>query len=586
MIQTKLADFSLAELGDRLKARADDPKSKEDLDPFEVLAYLMELPESLYTSDSATASLQLFRVFVIASQENEALQAASLASRMATTVNDLALLSRARQHEGRALAKLGRFAQATVAQAEAWSIARELEDKTLELNAVWGFSTISVAIGQWSAAIGYCERMRAIAQQMGWTRTEFIARNNLADCALQLRDPVSALRVLSQLVVDAPNADIEPGTHAHLHNNLARASLLMGDLAAANFHAKKACEWAAKWGVSNVAHCVEAVKGLVNVRLGLVESGLSSVNLALNFAKRVNQVEVPDSLGICIDAYEAAGRLDEALVHLRELVEWKKKSVDAQIAEWQIDGMMEFSASQTSPVIYDEKLLAKMQSLHVGVQSRIERLLELALNAETAGGHDLYRIFRLGNLARFVAASLGRAPSDTASLVLGAQLCNVGMIAIPARILFKPERLSVGETQVLRGHTDYGAELLRKSKLQALELAAVIAEQHHERYDGNGYPRALGGQAIAEEARIVAVCDAFDAMTHRRPFRRTALSVEEALNALILGAGRQFDPSVVDVFVNFIQCEFYKHDDFDAFLAEGASEIEYVRVRARMEASI
>ena len=75
---------------------------------------------------------------------------------------------------------------------------------------------------------------------------------------------------------------------------------------------------------------------------------------------------------------------------------------------------------------------------------------------------------------------------------------------------------------MLRGHTEYGAELLRKSKLQILDVAAVIAEQHHEHYDGSGYPHGLSGEAIAEEARIVAVCDAFDAMTHRRPWRRIA----------------------------------------------------------------
>ena len=60
---------------------------------------------------------------------------------------------------------------------------------------------------------------------------------------------------------------------------------------------------------------------------------------------------------------------------------------------------------------------------------------------------------------------------------------------------------------MLRGHADYGAELLRKSKLQVLDVAAVIAEQHHEHFDGSGYPRGLSGEAIAEEARVVAVCD-------------------------------------------------------------------------------
>jgi putative two-component system response regulator len=135
-------------------------------------------------------------------------------------------------------------------------------------------------------------------------------------------------------------------------------------------------------------------------------------------------------------------------------------------------------------------------------------------------------------------------------------------------------------------HTLYGAELLRKSKLQILDIAAVIAEQHHERYDGSGYPHSLSGEAISEEARVVSICDAFDAMTHRRPWRREPLSVQAALNELKRGLGSQFDPQLANAFIALIRREFWEHDDFDAFLAEGANELEYVRARTRMEAFI
>ena len=79
----------------------------------------------------------------------------------------------------------------------------------------------------------------------------------------------------------------------------------------------------------------------------------------------------------------------------------------------------------------------------------------------------------------------------------------------------------------MRDHTRYGAELLGQSKLQMLNIASVIAEQHHSSTDErSGYPCGLGGESIAEEARLVAVCDAFDAMTHKRPWRRTPLSTQ------------------------------------------------------------
>ena len=109
--------------------------------------------------------IQLTRIFGPAGQPAEMLQSALLASRIAIAINDRVLLSRARNKQGIALVKVGRLTEATLAQAEAWSLARELEDKKRELDAVWGFSTISVAMGQWNAAIRYCERMRALAEE-------------------------------------------------------------------------------------------------------------------------------------------------------------------------------------------------------------------------------------------------------------------------------------------------------------------------------------------------------------------------------------------------------------------------------------
>jgi putative two-component system response regulator len=182
--------------------------------------------------------------------------------------------------------------------------------------------------------------------------------------------------------------------------------------------------------------------------------------------------------------------------------------------------------------------------------------------------------------------AIGWSEERIASLSLGAQLCNIGMMAIPTRILQKLRGLSDSERHVMRDHTQYGAELLRKSKLRVLDVASVIAQQHHERFDGSGYPHGLRGEAIPEEARLVSVSDAFDAMTHRRPWRMTPLTVQAALNELKQSAGSQFDPRFVNAFDDLIKSEFWKHDDFDAFLSEGADEIEYVRVRARMEALI
>jgi HD-GYP domain-containing protein (c-di-GMP phosphodiesterase class II) len=362
--------------------------------------------------------------------------------------------------------------------------------------------------------------------------------------------------------------------------------LLVGDVDAARVHARASARLSKVARMEKVARSTEAVLGLIAVLSGAVKRGLSVVDRELTFARDANHTELPDYLSICIDAYEAAGYSDRALEYLYELVAWKKKSVETAVLPLQYEGLTNSIQFQTGISLFDNGLFAKAYSLESGVRDRIQRLVETAINAEIGGGHDIYRPFRVANLARYLAASLGWNHQRIASLVLGAQLCNIGMIAIPARILVKPDRLSEGENNVLHSHTEYGADLLRRSKLQVLDIAAVIAEQHHEHYDGSGYPHGLSGEAIAEEARIVAVCDAFDAMTHKRPSRQTPLSIDAALRELMQGAGRQFDPPLVNAFVEFIQRESSRQDDFDAFLSEGADEIEYVRVRARMEALI
>ena len=250
------------------------------------------------------------------------------------------------------------------------------------------------------------------------------------------------------------------------------------------------------------------------------------------------------------------------------------------------EGLGESSQFKTGSSDLDDTLLARSQRLQVGVQQRIQRLVETAINAEVAGGHDLCRTFRVTQLARCLAVAIGWSEERLAPLMLGAQLSNIGMMAIPARILQKRRGLSDSEHQVMRAHTQHGAELLRKSRLRSLDVAAVMAEQHHERFDGSGYPRGLRGEAITEEARVVAICDAFDAITHRRPWRSDAMSIQSALNEITRGAGNQFDARFASAFVELIRREFWEHENFDAFLAEGADELEYIRARTRMEALI
>ena len=139
------------------------------------------------------------------------------------------LYSSARNRRSSA-SELGRFAEATVAQVEAWLLARELRDTEREVWAIGNFGALCAGMGQWNIAILYFERARELAEEHGFADLEFQSRTNLAHCAVQLREPAAGLRALSQFCVDAPQDQSE---HSLLplmrHNNLARLYLLVGD---------------------------------------------------------------------------------------------------------------------------------------------------------------------------------------------------------------------------------------------------------------------------------------------------------------------------------------------------------------------
>jgi putative two-component system response regulator len=136
-------------------------------------------------------------------------------------------------------------------------------------------------------------------------------------------------------------------------------------------------------------------------------------------------------------------------------------------------------------------------------------------------------------------------------LRIAAPMHDVGKIGTPDRILLKPGKLTDDERDAMQRHAEIGHELLSGSKSELLEMAAVIALTHHERFDGSGYPRGLAGQEIPIEGRIVAVADVFDALISDRVYR-PAFPLPKALEMMNQGRGTHFDPAVLDVLIENI----------------------------------
>jgi len=167
---------------------------------------------------------------------------------------------------------------------------------------------------------------------------------------------------------------------------------------------------------------------------------------------------------------------------------------------------------------------------------------------------------RLSAYSVATAKAIGLSESDIDALRSAAKLHDVGKISISDDILHKTDPLTNEESAMIQTHASTGAQYLDSFDIPNDAKRAV--RHHHERYDGSGYPEGLSDRSIPILARILSIADAFDAMTNDRPYRQ-AMTIGEAAQRLIHGAGAQFDPEIVRVFVALLRGEL-EESEIDA----------------------
>ncbi|MEW6059244.1 MAG: HD domain-containing phosphohydrolase [Actinomycetota bacterium] len=193
-----------------------------------------------------------------------------------------------------------------------------------------------------------------------------------------------------------------------------------------------------------------------------------------------------------------------------------------------------------------ERVLDSVQDMYLATMRSLAQVIEA--KDRTTRGH-LDRTQALGvALARRIDPALAEGPE----LGYGFFLHDIGKVCIPEHILCKVGPLTGEEWEVVRTHPVVGARIV--APIRFLGDAALVIRHHHEWFDGEGYPDGLRGTAIPLAARVFAVADSYDAMTNDRPYRN-ALTRDRAVEELRQGAGTQFDPDVVDVFVDMVEEE-------------------------------
>ncbi len=295
-----------------------------------------------------------------------------------------------------------------------------------------------------------------------------------------------------------------------------------------------------------------------------IQASLRSIDMAFRYGGEEFAVILPETR--LDDAYKVAERIRKT-IEVRTRSERGPITVSLGIASWPIDGMAkEEVIARADAALYRAKEtgrnrtclsseITKSEILLPSVEHEIKSrslsiVYALAATVDAKDHHTYGHSRKVSQYAVAISEVLGLPQERIAAIRTAGLLHDIGKISIPDSILNKTASLSQEEWEPVKAHPELGVEILRHVVDLASCLPAIL--HHHEHYDGNGYPSGLKGENIPIEGRILAIADAYDAMTSLRPYREQ-LSSQQALDELKRCSGTQFDPDLVHAFYSAIQ---------------------------------
>ena len=298
----------------------------------------------------------------------------------------------------------------------------------------------------------------------------------------------------------------------------------------------------------------DLVSAMIDVATDIVDSGRISFFPLDRHTQMFIDPEGGDGLALAHDL------LMEGVVRnkvLSTLGDTDYESTFPLIIEGQIFGALKMITSkridsdEEGKIVYLlQRVAERMENvvLYEGLYENILSTLNtMAKILDARDPHTSQHSTRVTSLSIGIAKAFNTSEDDIDILRIAASLHDIGKVGIPDKILLKPGKLTSDEIEIIKRHPDIGADIL--SSIVPMKKAVKIIRHHHEHYNGKGYPKGLKGDNIPLLSRMIAVADAFDAMTSDRPYRK-ALSFDTAIHEVEKGKGSQFDPEIADIFIH------------------------------------
>ena len=518
--------------------------------------------------------------FYLNDRTNEGLEAVEEALVIAKKTRDDELLRKTHHLRGVILGEAGRIPEAVIAYADALSLARKTRNPIGE-----GRTLINLGV-----AFNYCSLYReaipcfrlAIEKLSTHEPSDnggCAALANWAQSHYFMGEYEEAYDLIAEAVRHSQSSS-EAFAAAGLtirHFIAFRIALELGKLREAEQHLKKCVEHSIRGDTVRSRFVAQLATGLYAVFSGDVARGLALLTQALDRSGK-NGAYYEEALSSLVRAHDHLGQPEVALEYMRLLREHLTKLRGSAVSL--VRKAKATDADLVALKLRESQLQTKVAQ-NTALSRQVEMLERLAVTAdlkEDASGEHGYRV---GRLSALMAEELGWTKDACLAIDHAARLHDIGKIAMPDRILLTSEQLKEAERHLMSTHTLVGAELLAKSNIPQLQMAEEIARFHHEWWNGAGYPSRRKEKRIPIHARIVALADVFDALTHGRPFAEP-WSMDRALEEIAARRGTQFDPELTDLFLQLVGRLRKRHKDLDAYLGKAGLESPFLQARHKI----